>query len=166
LRRCASGWRPTASSPASVRPPARPAQHPLCCPRRLSLMWTMSWSADAGAHMSIFQDGVAPAFMLTHWARDRTRGPKMALKDVIRMQSRDAAHAVGASRPPPPGNQIIPPFWFALLMTAPVSAFPIRCSGKLPLWFPSFAGRDDDRVASGCACRPVRPRRDCCRQAR
>ena len=61
-------------------------------------MWTMLWSADAGAHMSIFQDGVAPAFMLTHWARDRTRGPKMALKDVIRMQSRDTAHAVGASR--------------------------------------------------------------------
>ena len=63
-------------------------------------MWTMLWSADAGAHMSIFQDGVAPAFMLTHWARDRTRGPKMALKDVIRMQSRDTAHAVGASRTP------------------------------------------------------------------
>ena len=33
--------------------------------------------SDAGAHLSIFQDGVAPVFFLTHWSRDRTRGPKM-----------------------------------------------------------------------------------------
>ena len=91
-------------------------------------MWTMLWAADAGAHMSIFQDGVAPAFMLTHWARDRTRGPKMALKDVIRMQSRDTAHAVGASRPPPASAPLALP---RTMMTG-LSAFPIRCSGKPP----------------------------------
>ena len=51
--------------------------------------------SDAGAHLSIFQDGVAPAFFLTHWARDRVRGPKMTLEKVIMMQCRDTAHAIG-----------------------------------------------------------------------
>ena len=71
--------------------------------------------------MSIFQDGVAPAFMLTHWARDRTRGPKMALKDVIRMQSRDTAHAVGASRTLPASAPLALP---RTMMTGPQSCFP------------------------------------------
>jgi len=32
---------------------------------------------------------------LTHWTRDRTRGPKIALETVVRMQTRDTARAVG-----------------------------------------------------------------------
>jgi N-acyl-D-aspartate/D-glutamate deacylase len=33
--------------------------------------------------------------MLTHWTRDRARGPKVPLAEVIRMQTRDTARTVG-----------------------------------------------------------------------
>jgi N-acyl-D-aspartate/D-glutamate deacylase len=36
-----------------------------------------------------------PTFMLTHWCRDRTRGPKLDLSSTIRAQTRDTAQAVG-----------------------------------------------------------------------
>jgi N-acyl-D-aspartate/D-glutamate deacylase len=40
-------------------------------------------------------DGSFPTTMLTHWTRDRTRGPKLPLAEVIRMQTRDTARTVG-----------------------------------------------------------------------
>jgi N-acyl-D-aspartate/D-glutamate deacylase len=36
-----------------------------------------------------------PTFMLTHWTRDRKRGPKMALERVVFRQSREAAMLYG-----------------------------------------------------------------------
>lgn len=33
--------------------------------------------------------------MLTHWTRDRTRGPKLPLEKVVRMQTLDTARAIG-----------------------------------------------------------------------
>jgi N-acyl-D-aspartate/D-glutamate deacylase len=36
-----------------------------------------------------------PTFMLTHWCRDRTRGPRFELAQVIRAQTKDTAEAVG-----------------------------------------------------------------------
>ena len=51
--------------------------------------------SDGGAHVGMICDGSFPTTMLTHWTRDRTRGPKLRLEDVIAMQTRDTARAVG-----------------------------------------------------------------------
>jgi N-acyl-D-amino-acid deacylase len=51
--------------------------------------------ADAGAHVRVICDGGCPTFMLTHWTRDRTRGPKMPLEYVIHRQTRQTAELYG-----------------------------------------------------------------------
>lgn len=51
--------------------------------------------ADAGAHVRVICDGGTPTFMLTHWTRDRTRGPKMPLEYVIHRQTRQTAKLYG-----------------------------------------------------------------------
>ena len=37
--------------------------------------------SDAGAHCGAICDGGMPTFMLTHWARDRRRGPQIPLSE-------------------------------------------------------------------------------------
>ena len=56
---------------------------------------TIPGVSDAGAHSSIFQDGMTPSHLLTHWARDRTRGPKLSVEHVIRRQCREVAQLFG-----------------------------------------------------------------------
>jgi N-acyl-D-amino-acid deacylase len=51
--------------------------------------------ADAGAHCRVICDGGTPTFMLTHWTRDRTRGPKMPLEYVVHRQTRQTAELYG-----------------------------------------------------------------------
>ncbi len=51
--------------------------------------------ADAGAHVRVICDGGCPTFMLTHWTRDRTRGPKMPLEYVVHRQTRQTAELYG-----------------------------------------------------------------------
>ncbi len=51
--------------------------------------------SDGGAHVGMICDGSFPTTMLTHWTRDRSRGPKLPLADVIRMQTRDTARTLG-----------------------------------------------------------------------
>jgi len=51
--------------------------------------------SDGGAHVGMICDGSFPTTLVTHWTRDRTRGPKLPLEQVIRMQARDTARAVG-----------------------------------------------------------------------
>jgi N-acyl-D-aspartate/D-glutamate deacylase len=51
--------------------------------------------SDGGAHVGTICDGSFPTTLLTHWTRDRTRGPKLPLAQVFRMQSRDTARTVG-----------------------------------------------------------------------
>jgi len=51
--------------------------------------------SDAGAHCGAICDGGMPTFMLTHWARDRTRGGTLPLEHVIRRQTRETARAFG-----------------------------------------------------------------------
>lgn len=50
---------------------------------------------DGGAHCGTICDGSYPTFMLTHWIRDRQRGGRMSLTEVVKLLSRDTAHAVG-----------------------------------------------------------------------
>jgi len=51
--------------------------------------------SDGGAHVGMICDGSFPTTMLTHWTRDRSRGPKLPLADAIRMQTRDTARTLG-----------------------------------------------------------------------
>ncbi|MFM0394950.1 N-acyl-D-amino-acid deacylase family protein [Paraburkholderia phytofirmans] len=50
---------------------------------------------DGGAHSTFICDASAPTYMLTYWARDRTRGEKMSVPEVVRKLTRDGARAVG-----------------------------------------------------------------------
>jgi N-acyl-D-amino-acid deacylase len=51
--------------------------------------------SDAGAHVETVCDGASSTFMLTHWARDRTRGPKLPLEYAVHKQTQDTATALG-----------------------------------------------------------------------
>ena len=51
--------------------------------------------SDAGAHCGAICDGGMPTFMLTHWVRDRTRGPRLALEHVVHRQTRQTAELYG-----------------------------------------------------------------------
>ncbi len=51
--------------------------------------------ADAGAHVRVICDGGTPTFMLTHWTRDRSRGPKLPLEYVVHRQTRQTAELFG-----------------------------------------------------------------------
>ncbi len=48
--------------------------------------------ADGGAHVNFICDASTPTWMLTHWARDRSRGPQLPLEYVVaKMTSETAA---------------------------------------------------------------------------
>jgi len=47
--------------------------------------------ADGGAHANFICDASTPTWMLTHWARDRSRGPRMALESVVQKMTSDTA---------------------------------------------------------------------------
>jgi N-acyl-D-amino-acid deacylase len=51
--------------------------------------------SDAGAHCGAICDGGTPTFMLTHWARDRSRGPKLPLEYVVHRQTAQTASLYG-----------------------------------------------------------------------
>lgn len=56
---------------------------------------TIMGLSDAGAHCGLICDSSIPTFMLTHWARDRKRGPKLNLEKVIQSQTLDTAKFYG-----------------------------------------------------------------------
>ncbi len=51
--------------------------------------------SDGGAHVGMICDGSFPTSNLSHWTRDRTRGAKLPLARMVRMQTLDTARAVG-----------------------------------------------------------------------
>ena len=51
--------------------------------------------SDAGAHCGAICDGGTPTFMLTHWTRDRIRGPRLPLEHVVHRQTRQTAELYG-----------------------------------------------------------------------
>lgn len=51
--------------------------------------------ADGGAHCGIMCDAGAPTFLLTHWVRDRRRGPRLGLEQAVQMQTARNAAAYG-----------------------------------------------------------------------
>ncbi len=50
---------------------------------------------DGGAHCGVACDAGGPTLMLTHWVRDRTRGPRIPLSEAVRMMTRDPAALYG-----------------------------------------------------------------------
>jgi N-acyl-D-amino-acid deacylase len=50
---------------------------------------------DGGAHCGAAVDASGPTLMLTHWVRDRTRGPRIALPTAVRMMTSDTADLYG-----------------------------------------------------------------------
>jgi N-acyl-D-aspartate/D-glutamate deacylase len=51
--------------------------------------------SDAGAHCGAICDGGTPTFMLTHWARDRRRGPTIPLEHLVHRQTQQSAAVYG-----------------------------------------------------------------------
>jgi N-acyl-D-amino-acid deacylase len=51
--------------------------------------------SDGGAHCAFICDASLPTFMLTHWARDRQRGPRLPLELVVKRQTHDTARLYG-----------------------------------------------------------------------
>ncbi len=50
---------------------------------------------DGGAHVGFICDGSTPTWMLTHWARDRSRGERLPLELVVQRQTSDTARLYG-----------------------------------------------------------------------
>jgi N-acyl-D-aspartate/D-glutamate deacylase len=50
---------------------------------------------DGGAHCGVICDSSQPTFMLTHWARDRTRGDRLPLELMVKKQTHDTATLYG-----------------------------------------------------------------------
>ena len=51
--------------------------------------------SDGGAHCGLICDASMPTYLLTHWVRDRTRGPRLGLEEVVRMQTARTAEVYG-----------------------------------------------------------------------
>jgi len=51
--------------------------------------------SDGGAHCGAICDGGMPTFMLTHWARDRKRGPTLPLERIVKRQTSETAAFYG-----------------------------------------------------------------------
>jgi N-acyl-D-aspartate/D-glutamate deacylase len=58
---------------------------------------TLLGLSDGGAHCGAIVDASMPSFMLTHWGRDRSRGPGLPLPQLIKMQTSETADFFGFS---------------------------------------------------------------------
>jgi N-acyl-D-aspartate/D-glutamate deacylase len=53
--------------------------------------------SDGGAHCGLICDASMPTYLLTHWARDRDRGDRLPIEQVVRMQTGRTAELYGFS---------------------------------------------------------------------
>jgi N-acyl-D-aspartate/D-glutamate deacylase len=51
--------------------------------------------SDGGAHCGVICDAGMPTYLLTHWVRDRRRGPRIALELAVKRQTKDTAELYG-----------------------------------------------------------------------
>ncbi len=56
---------------------------------------TLLGLGDGGAHCGQIVDAGVPSYMLSHWGRDRTRGPGMKLEHLVKMQTSETADFFG-----------------------------------------------------------------------
>ena len=50
---------------------------------------------DGGAHCGLLCDASLPSYMLSHWARDRSRGDRLGLEQAVHLQTRRTAALYG-----------------------------------------------------------------------
>jgi N-acyl-D-amino-acid deacylase len=53
--------------------------------------------SDGGAHCTSIVDAGMPSFMLSHWGRDRRRGPRLPLELLVKRQTSETADFFGFS---------------------------------------------------------------------
>ncbi|MCV7101373.1 N-acyl-D-amino-acid deacylase family protein [Mycobacterium palustre] len=58
-----------------------------CVEQLLNLDATVLGLGDGGAHVRYICDASTPTYVLSHWTRDRTRGPKVAIETVVAKQT-------------------------------------------------------------------------------
>jgi len=51
--------------------------------------------SDGGAHCGLICDASMPSYLLTHWVRDRKRGPRIPLEQAVALQTRNTARLFG-----------------------------------------------------------------------
>ncbi|MEZ5568598.1 MAG: amidohydrolase family protein [Halioglobus sp.] len=51
--------------------------------------------SDGGAHCGLICDASMPSYLLTHWSRDRSRGPRLPLEELVHKQTRRTAEFYG-----------------------------------------------------------------------
>ena len=51
--------------------------------------------SDGGAHCGLICDASMPTYMLTHWARDRSRGPQVPVELLVHKQTQATAAVYG-----------------------------------------------------------------------
>jgi N-acyl-D-aspartate/D-glutamate deacylase len=56
---------------------------------------TLPGLSDGGAHVGMICDGSFTTTMLTHWTRDRQRGPKLPIEYLVKRQTQDTAQWMG-----------------------------------------------------------------------
>ncbi len=56
---------------------------------------TLLGLGDGGAHVAMIVDASMPSYMLTHWARDRNRGPGLPLEFVVKRLTSETADFFG-----------------------------------------------------------------------
>ncbi len=56
---------------------------------------TVMGLGDAGAHVGLICDAAGPTYLLKHWARDRQRGPRLPLEQLVKKQTLDTAAVYG-----------------------------------------------------------------------
>jgi len=56
---------------------------------------TLLGLSDGGAHCTSIVDAGTPSFMLSHWARDRHRGPRLPLELLVKRQTSETADFFG-----------------------------------------------------------------------
>src|SRR5262245_63869663 len=68
---------------------------------------TVCGIADGGAHVGLICDSGSPTSLLTLWARDRTRGPRLPLEFLVHKQTAATACTTGESLAPAIGPTLI-----------------------------------------------------------
>ena len=51
--------------------------------------------SDGGAHCGVICDAGMPTYLLTHWVRDRRRGPRIPLEVAVKRQTKDTVELYG-----------------------------------------------------------------------
>jgi N-acyl-D-aspartate/D-glutamate deacylase len=66
-----------------------------CCREMILHDRAIMGLGDGGAHVGTICDASYTTYLLTHWGRDRTRGPRIDLPTLVKRQTADTAAAVG-----------------------------------------------------------------------